>query len=294
VISPPLRLLLVLSCVPLTLTAAPGVSTAGYITETWNDNLSHSSKTAEERAAAVISASGSFSQRFSLTRDTALISGGAVGVETCPRYDGLDTLSATAHLEIRQKFGLGALAPVLSLKAEAGAATFRESARNGWSATSTLGLAKRFNDAFRVVVNAEWSHQEARQTVFDRENRGLSAELNWDVTDHWQLGFGACRQWGQQEANASLSTWSFADSGGAGPALANYYEHIPYATSNTFGPGWVAYRIDGYANLWWLSLCPALGPNTSLPLRYETAEIHGGAGTRYLSHQLSLSLVHRY
>ena len=125
VISPPLRLLLVLSCVPLTVKAAPGISTAGYITETWNDNLSHSSKTAEERAAAVISASGSFSQRFSLTRDTALISGGAVGVETCPRYDGLDTLSATVHLEIRQKFGLGALAPVLSLKAEAGAATFR-------------------------------------------------------------------------------------------------------------------------------------------------------------------------
>jgi hypothetical protein len=290
----PARHLLAVFCLPLTAAAAPGVSTDGSITATWNDNLSHSAEAADQREAEVFAASGGFSQRFPLTRDAALIAGGNASVETCPRYDGLDTLAAGAQLAVREKFGLGALAPVLSLNTDAGAATFRESARNGWSATVTLGLAKRFNDAWRVAVNAEWAHQEARQTVFDHEHRGLSAEVSWDVTDRWQLGVGACRQWGQQEANASWNTWSYGLNGSDGPALANYYQQVPFTYSNTFGPGWVAYRINGHTDLWWFSVSPALGPNTALPLRYQFAEVYGGAGTRYLSHQLSLSLVHRF
>ena len=56
----------------------------------------------------------------------------------------------------------------------------------------------------------------------------------------------------------------------------------------------MAYRIDGRTDLWWFSVAPALTRDTALPLRYETIEVHGGAGTRYLSHQISLSLLHRF
>lgn len=287
------RHLLAACCLPLTV-AAEGVTADGSLTATWNDNLSHSAEAADRREATVFSADGSFSRRFPLGRDTALLAGGAARVETCPSYDGIDTLAAAARLAVREKFGLGALAPVLSLNTEAGAATFRESARNGWTAHATLGLAKRFNDAWRGALNAEWSHQNARQTAFDRESRALSAELSWDVTDRWQIGAGAGRQWGQQEANASWNTWSYVTSGAAGPALANYYEQVPDTYSNTYGPGWIAYRIDGHTDLAWISISPALAPDTALPLRYQVVEVHGGAGTRYLSHQLSLSLVHRF
>jgi hypothetical protein len=290
----PARHLLAFSWLTLSAAAAPGVSTSGSLTATWNDNLSHSADADDERTAQLFDASGSFSQRFPLARDTALVTGGTASVESCPRYHGLDSLGASAQLTLREKFGLGALAPVLSLNTEAGAASFRESARNGWSATVTLGLARRFNDAWRGAVNAEWSHHEARQTVFDLEHRGVSAELSWDVTERWQLGLGAGRQWGQQEANASWNSWSDGLYGAEGPALANYYQHLPSTYSHTFGPGWVGYRIDGHTDLGWVSLSPALAPDTALPLRYQIVEVYGGAGTRYLSHQLSLSLVHRF
>jgi hypothetical protein len=287
------RHLLVVCGLPV-VAAGEGVTTEGSLTSTWNDNLSHSAQAADCRQATVFSADGSFSQRIPLTRDLALLAGGSAEVESCPRYDGLDTLGAVARLAAREKFGLGALAPVLSLSAEAGASSFRESARNGWSSKASVGLAKRFDEAWRAALNAEWSHQDARQTVFDLENRALSAELSWDLSDHWQIAAGASRQWGQQEANASWNSWSYVTSGAAGSALANYYEQVPDTYSNTFGSGWIAYRIEGHTDLGWISISPALAPNTALPLRYQVVEVHGGAGIRYLSHQLSLSLVHRF
>jgi len=270
------------------------LSSSGGLTAAWNDNLSHSALAADERTAEVYTASGSFDQRFSLTRDLALLAGGTAALETCPRYDDLDRVSAGAHAELRKKFGLGPLAPVLSLDLGAGGAAFRDSYRDGWSADVTAGLAKRVNDAWRVAVKADWSRQEARQTVYDCENRGLSAETSWDVTDRWQVALGVGREWGQQEASASWNAWSYRYYGGAGPAVANYYGQVPYTYSNTFGPGWVAYRVTGHADLGWLSLAPALGPDTALPLRYEAVEVYAGAGTRYISHQLSLSLLHRF
>jgi hypothetical protein len=101
-------------CLPLT-AAAEGVTADGSLTAAWNDNLSHSAEAADRREATVFSADGSFSRRFPLSRDTALLAGGAARVETCPSYDGIDTLAAVARLAVREKFGLGALAPVLSL-----------------------------------------------------------------------------------------------------------------------------------------------------------------------------------
>jgi hypothetical protein len=267
---------------------------AGTVTAEWTDNLSHSALATDQLAGEIFSAGGSLDRRFSLTRDLSLLAGGTATAEICPQYDGLDQVAAGLQLELREKFGLGALAPVLSLRTEAGAASFGESARDGWSAKGALGVAKRLNDAWRVTVNADWSHQEARQQVFDCEKRGLSAELSWDVTDRWQVGLGARREWGQQEASASWNAWSYLSYGGAGPALANYYEQIPYVYSSTFGPGWVAYRVRGQTNLWWLSLSPALGANTALPLRFESVEVYAAAGTRYISHQVSLSIVHRF
>lgn len=279
---------------PLTLAAAPGVSTSGSLTATWSDNLSHSARPVDRRSAETFSASGAVSQRFILTRDDALLFGGTANTRICPEFDGLDTVSLAAQLELRRKFGLGPLAPVLALQTEAGGGLARETARNAWTTTARLTASKRLDDAWRVAVTGEWSDRNANQAVFSRVNRGLSAEVSWDVTDLWQLDAGACRQWGEQEANASWTTWGAAMAGVAGPALADYYARIPWRMSDTFGSGWVAYRVDGRTDLWWLALAPAIAPNTSLPLRYDHVDVHGSAGSRYVSHQFSLSVVHRF
>jgi hypothetical protein len=279
---------------PLALAAAPGISTSGSLTAAWNDNLSHSARPIDQRNAETFSASGAFSQRFILSRDDALLFGGTANTRICPEFDGLDDVSFAVQLELRRKFGLGPLAPVLALQTEAGGGLYREAARNAWTTTARLTASKRLNDAWRVAVTGEWSDRNANQAVFSRVNRGLSAEVSWDVTDIWQLDAGACRQWGEQEANASWATWSGAMAGFAGPALADYYMRIPWRMSDTFGSGWVAYRIDGRTDLWWLALAPAIARNTSLPLRYDHIDVHGSAGSHYVSHQISLSVVHRF
>jgi hypothetical protein len=279
---------------PLALAAAPGISTSGSLSGTWNDNLSHSARAVDRRGAETLTASGAFSQRFILTRDDALLFGGTAGAKLCPEFDGLDTVSLAVQVELRRKFGLGALAPVLALQTEAGGGLSRETARNAWTTAARLVLSKRLTDAWRVAVTGEWSDRNANSAVFSRINRGLSAEVSWDATDIWQIDAGACRQWGEQEANTSWNSWGAVMAGVAGPALQDYYMRIPWQLSDTFGSGWVAYRIDGRTDLWWLALAPAIAPNTSLPLRYDHVEVHGSAGSHYVSHQFSLSVVHRF
>ena len=215
-------------------------------------------------------------------------------MEACPRYNGLDFIAAGPRLELRRKFGLGPFAPTLRFAASAGGIIARESERGAWSAAASLSLSKRLSESWRASVSAEWQGQDARESVYDRGLRGLSAEINWDLTDRWQISLGVSRQKGDQTAYASWNHWAWVYYGAAGPALANYYQSLRWITSDTFGPGWVAYHIDGHTSLWWVTLSPALSANTALPFRLERVEVRGGAGTRYVSHLVSLSLVHRF
>lgn len=274
--------------------AQDAFSPALTVTATWNDNLSRTSYYADEREAGVYSIGGSIDRRVSLNRDVALLLGGDVRGEICPRFSGLDNIAAGPRADLQRKFGLGPFAPLLSFNTAASAIAARESYRRGWSAVAKLGFSKRLSNVLRAELSAEWTRHDLDEPVYDREIGGLSAEIKWDVTPRWQLGLGAGRQDGEQIAYASGSCWDLVYNGGAGPAEAAYYQSVPSVSSKTFGSDWVAYRIDGRTDSWWISLSPALAANTALPLRYERVEVRGYAGSRYVSHIISLSWVRRF
>jgi hypothetical protein len=114
------------------------------------------------------------------------------------------------------------------------------------------------------------------------------------VTDRWQLSGGAARLEGEITANAANAVYMAALSGNFGPAIQSYYRSIPWHVTGTFGPGWIAYRVEAKADLWWLGVTPALGEHTSLPLRYEHVEVVNRVGVAYVSEFWSLGLVHRF
>lgn len=214
--------------------------------------------------------------------------------QTEPEFRGLDTLRFGAEASVQRKFGLGPLAPMLQLQAGLHYADMREEGRRRTEATAGVGLAKRLSPAWRVAGGADWTEHFAREHTFDVRQHGVHGSVTWDFLPQWRLGLGGSRQWGEFVANAPWATWGAALGGKKGPAVRNYYRTVPWRTTSTYGPRWVAYRVEGRANLWWLELSPALGTHTSLPLRYERVDVVNKVDLRYVTEIWSLSLLHRF
>jgi hypothetical protein len=257
-------------------------------------NLSRTSNVPDQKDAMVYDGSVTGQWHRQIARNLTFVAEGEVGGEWVPKFDGLDTYQFGGQLALSYKFGLGSLAPVFRTGIEAMRYEVREDARSGWKTAVTASLSKRFTETWRASINGEWLDYAAQGHPFDVRNHRIGIDTTWDVTDIWQVNAGYSRLSGQLTANADGDAWERATSGALGAAVADYYESIPSAPSTVFGDDWIAYRIDCDADIWWLEISAALGPNTSLPLRYEAVKVSSHVGIGYDSEFWSLSIVHRF
>ena len=95
-------------------------------------------------------------------------------------------------------------------------------------------------------------------------------------------------------ANAGWPIWQRALAGQITPTIAQYYNTVSWEITDAYGPRWVTYRVTGRSDFWWLELSPALGRNTSLPLRFETSYTVNVIGIAYRQTLWTLGLVHRF
>lgn len=263
------------------------------VTGRWVDNLSRTSA-ANKKDAATWSAEVSTAWGRPIARNWLVSATAGLDRTTVPDFRALDSWRGTAGAGLRRKFGLGPLAPVVEFNLATARQGFRESGRSGWELSGGVSAAKRFTDAWRAALSAEWLQYWATGAPFDIRHHRLTLDTTWDVTDRWQVGAGAGRLSGQLTANAAGPIYASALAGGFGPAIQGYYRAIPWRTTHTYGPNWVAYRVDVDADFWWLSLSPALTDRTSLPIRLEEYEVVNRVGVRYKTRLFSASLVHRF
>jgi hypothetical protein len=195
---------------------------------------------------------------------------------------------------MRHKFGLGPMVPVLEGGLALTAMRFHESGRSGWRQEGFVSLSQRLTASWRVVATANWESFTASRAPFDTHARRIALETYYDVTDTWQVGAGASRLHGQLVANAAWSVWGQALGGALGPTVQQYYRSVPWEVSNTFGQGWVAYRVECRADFWWTQLSARLSDRTSVPLRYESVKVVNRIGVRYDSAFWSLGVLHRF
>lgn len=214
--------------------------------------------------------------------------------EAVSRFAAMNRLGVGARATLRRKFGLGPMAPVLEAGAALTSVNFRESGRSGWREETFASLSQRLTESWRVVATANWETFTASHAPFDTHARRLGLETYYEVTDTWQFGTGASRLDGQLVANAAWSVWAQAIGGGLGPTVQNYYTSIPWEITNTFGTGWVAYRVDCRADFWWAQVTARLSEHTSMPLRYESVKVVNRIGIRYDSAFWSLGVLHRF
>src|SRR5690606_24727607 len=123
---------------------------------------------------------------------TGFITSAALDAELhhVPDFSQLDVLTAGFSGEARQKFGLGAFAPSVSITAGLQARAARLDLDDGWSATAGLHLAKRITRSWRAALHGDWRQHYARSAIFDTTHRRLFATLAWDLTERIQLSHG--------------------------------------------------------------------------------------------------------
>ena len=261
---------------------------------TWAENLSRTSYAADRLNAAVYDGSVTAQWHRQLSGDWSAAWQAEAGVERVPAFPGLDRVHAGARFDLHRKFGLGPFAPVLTFNGGATRYELHEPGRSNWKTEAGVNLSQRLTETWRASAGGSWEEDYARDKPFDIRNRRVTVETTWDLTDHVQLSGGASRLWGELTANANQDIYARSLAGGFGPIVRDYYNTLPYEHSTAYGDDWVAYRIGGRADIWWLGATIALGENTSLPLRHESVKVINRANVSYRSEFWSLSIVHRF
>jgi hypothetical protein len=261
---------------------------------TWAENISRSSAPANWRDSTRADTSVTVSLLTPLITGVSLITEADARTEFIPRYARNNAFSGGAHLELRWKFGLGAFAPVLSTQVGLSHREAHMAGDTGTLASGALRLAKRFTNAWRASLTGDWSQHYAAHSPFDVRAHRVLGSLTYDLNDTWQLTYGRGSLFGDFTAHASAAIWARALTGQLGPEVAKYYNTVSYETTDSYGPGWVTYRVTGRSDFWWLELSPALGRNTSLPLRYESTYTVNRAGLTYRQDLWTLGLLHRF
>lgn len=260
----------------------------------WTENISRTSFTPTAKDASSFTVDASVVEARQLAADWTLIAGLEAGAERVSNFTALDRTSVGGTVTLRRKFGLGAFAPVVDATLAATRVAQREGGRSGWREEGQLRVSKRFTETLRGAVFARWQSFSARGAPFDTHERRLGAELTWDFAERWSLGAGGSRLNGQLTANAAGNVWWAALSGAFGEKVYDYYEDVPWTVTNTFGPGWVAYRVDCDADFLWAELSWSWTEQTRAVLRRESVRVVNVVDVRYDTEIWSFGLVHRF
>jgi hypothetical protein len=261
---------------------------------TWAENISRTSNPPNWIDALRQNANVTASNLTPLATGVSLITEAEAGYELVPRFTLNNAFTAGARTTLRWKFGLGAFAPVLATEVGLTRREARLAGDTGWLATGAVHLTKRFTESWRASVTGDWSQHYAAHPAFDVRYHRFSGTITYDLNDTWQLTYGRGGRWGDVTANAAGAVWARAIGGLIAPAVTEYYPTVSWETNGAWGPNWVSYRVTARTDFWWLELTPALGRNTSLPLRYESSYTVNRIGIPYRQDLWTVGILHRF
>ena len=263
-------------------------------TTQWTENISRTSFEPTRKDAANYDLSLNASQPRQLAPDWLLTYGAGADFIGVPKFHLADNFNIGPQIGLQRKFGLGPLAPVLQFDT---AYTYK-AARLAWDRGGTLEanlrFAQRFGSDFKVAVSGQWLKHYADNAIFDIQQRTVSVDATWDISEHWRLSGSVGRLQGSIVANAAPSVYFNALAGALGPVVANYYDAIPWDETDIYGAGWISYRVEAHADLWSVSLAYAVSDRTTLALSDNSVFVVNHVGIRYPTDSVGLSLIHRF
>lgn len=258
---------------------APNITTAA----TWQSNATNANRGADILDALQLRSELAAGRRFTPGGSDTLRLGGQITAEAWPRYDGLDQLAVGPRVGWTHKFGLGPLAPTLSVDFAGDAVAARESGRGGWTGFATVTLQKRLDPSWQLALAHERARHDARQTAFDRTGEETSVRADYDWDSRWR--FSLC---GRHRHGGVLSyaTPPRPDLLAAGRVLGSVTTFDRARPMNAYFL--LARTLAGEA-----AVSLALDDATALHFAYEHRETEKGA-IRYVNHLVTAGVTRQF
>jgi hypothetical protein len=260
----------------------------------WAENVSRSSFPQNWKDSAILESTLEATYPRAFARNWLLLASAHADIFTVRDFALNNTLALGPRLDLQRKFGLGPYAPTLRSRLGLTYRDARLRGATGWTTDAGLQFSQRFSPAFRVFVGYDWSQHAAPAPTFDVRHRIATGKLTWEFTDRWQLSAAFSRLDGQLVAEASFAVFNRYLAGDFGPLVAQSYNARPFLITDSYGPRWYSYRIDGHAETSTLALAYALSDHTTLDLRLESTRVVNEAFVRYKSDTSSVGLTHRF
>jgi hypothetical protein len=260
----------------------------------WTENLGRASGQTDFRDTSGIEADvtvGASRQLSSGLVGRVQLEAGALVV---PDYELVNEATFGPRAILSKKFGLGPQAPVLALEAATIGRIARIDENNGVTLQGAATLSKRFNSVLSARLRGDWQEHVADAATYDVHHLGVEGGVSVDATDRLRFTLGGGYLDGTFTAGASAARFAGALAGALGPEVASYYAGVPQTVTDAFGPGWVAYRVEGDAYYHFLELSPAITDQIALNLRYERVHATNIVDVDYRQDIFSLSAIYRF
>ena len=251
------------------------------LTAGWQSNATNAHLDSDQVDSLQVMADGVASHRYAFGTADSLHLTGHLAAEWWPRYEGLQTGAIGARTEWRHKFGLGAMAPVLSAEIAGDLIAAKEEGRRGSRLGFTVAFQKRFNDVTRVTVAHELAQRYARVAVFDHEANETSLTLDRDFGSLKRLTFSVHHRDGEVVSYATPPRPDLV-------ALASSRVEV-----DTFDRPMVAYSIDARTWRARVAFARALDEHSAIVGAYEWRNTERKP-LRYVNHLVSIALVHQF
>ena len=223
----------------------------------YEDNLSNSSRAADERDDFSFAGHASFGRFGELTDDLRLTVTADLDARAFARYDDFNSLTIASTAALRYRFGLGAMAPFVRVEATGGYAAFHQSLQSGGRFRTGITAGKRLTERFALDAAYFYEDIGGEIRVFDRFSHAFALNASFDLTERTQLLAGYELRSGEVVSYAVPPRPDIV-------ALANDRRMV-----DTFGRPYVAYNFDAITNTLSLGVSQALTQSLSLNARYE-------------------------
>ena len=280
--------------VPPTVQAATGAWEAGAAaTVTYDDNLPRAVDAANDFSDLATQLDARLERVTVLQPGRWLRVGGLLQGQTHPDTRGLDHLGLGVQVGLSQKFGLGALAPRVSLQLESRRLQFRNVLRDGWLHRARLGIDRRTSMQWQFGghVAQEWRHGDGRRAevinpafstaVFDQQNIELGVYAQYEFAGGALLRSSCRYRDGQTDSSAR-----------PGGVLRNVAQAITRDTG--IGQDYFVYRVAVRTIGCAADVDLPLTDDTSMSLGAERLESNARTNVRYERNVLRLQLTHRF
>jgi len=277
-----------------TLQAATGAWESGVAaTVTYDDNLPRAPDAANDFSDLATAVEARLDRVTVLQAGRWLRVGGMLGGQAHRDTRGLDHLVFVGNIGLTQKFGLGALAPRVSLDLESHRLQFRNVLRDGWLHRARLGVDRRTSVQWQFGghLAQEWRRGDGRRAdivnpafgtaVFDQRNLEMGAYVQYEFTGGALLRTSCRYRDGQTDSSAR-----------PGGVLRNVAQAI--TRDSGLGQGYFVYRVGVHTLGCAADLDLPITDDSSMSLGVERLESNARGNVRYERNLLRLQVTHRF